>query len=208
MKISVVFLSVFLLSGCASGLYIKASPENSREALLKVSSQCRAPVTDEERALLSGKLSPNDGKAFTKENFENQELPNSEEKKVLEKIYMAEFQCRSKYVEWIREYAPQSYPVVNTWYEVNVEIARQLSQGTVAYGQALVAISTNLNQLFNNLDALEFAVDDKRKNQNRALIEAYFGNLRGAKSQSSNSNLVQRCSSQGKTANFGTGGCF
>jgi len=199
---------LFFISGCASGLYIKASPENSKEALLKVPIKCRALVTDGERALLNRKLSPKDGKAFTNEYFDNQELPNSDEKKVFEKIYTAEFQCRSKYVEWVREYAPQSYPVVNTWYEVNVEIARQLSQDAVAYGSALVAISTNLNQLFNNLDALEFAVEYKRRNQNQALVEAYFGNRRGTQTQGSSPNLVQRCSSQGKTANFGTGGCF
>jgi hypothetical protein len=214
-KFSVSSILILTLSGCASGLYIKASPEKSIEALLNVHNMCESNLSDEERKIIEGKLFPNEGIQLYQSDFNNPIFPTADEKIILAKAYNTQLSCRQHYIQWSRDYAPLSYNIVNNYSQVNIEITRQLSIGQISYAVAAHSLINNFNILIPSLEALEFKSDENKKASNRALLDAYLNRIGSSPSRNinnntlnSNNNLIHRCSSQGKTANFGTGGCF
>lgn len=214
MKSTLIAIPFFLiiLSGCASGLYTKATPQQSMETLLNISKEkCSANLTEAEKQVLYEKMSPSNGVSFTESEFQSLIFPSEAERNIINKVHQSEIGCRPHYVQWARDYAPKAYNLVNDWYSRNVEISRQLSTGLIPYGAAVYATLTNYQQFILNLESLEFQVAESRQSSNRALIEAYLGRIGNSANKNTstdNNNLIRRCSTQGKTPNFGTGGCF
>lgn len=196
-----------ILTGCAKGLYIKASPTDSVLELLSLHKKCDAGLTDAEKNLLAGKLYPSDGKSFTPEELAATVFATPAEKVVIQKLLDSHNSCRSNYVQWVRDYAPLSFELVSSWFANHADAHAFLIQGSVTYGQAINFAQENLSNLLAGLERLEFAAEQAKSEANNRLVEAYFGAVRNRSNDgtTSNSSLITRCGSRG--VNFVTKTC-
>ena len=196
-----------LLTGCAKGLYIKASPIDSVTELLSLHKKCDPNLSSAEQSLLKGKFYPADGANFSTEEFANSSKPSNDEKAVIQKLLDSHNSCRSHYIQWVRDYAPLSFDVVSGWFAHHAEAHALLIQGQITYGQALTYAFANADNLLTGLERLEFATEQAKSEANNRLVEAYFGAVRNRSAGDSNSNssLITRCGSRG--VNFVTKAC-
>ena len=206
-----VFVSSLLLAsfltGCAKGLYIKASPKDSVSVLLNLHKKCDPKLSASEKALLSGKFFPSDGKNFSQDELSNSYIPTNDEKIVIQKLVDAHYSCRSHYIDWVREFAPLSFEIVSSWFANHAEAHDLLIKGQLTYGQAVSYALMNFNFLMTELERLEFATEQAKSESNKRLVEAYFGAVRNRSDNGtpSNSSLITRCGSRG--VNFVTKTC-